>query len=177
MFDEAHQALLSLAQEDENLIPGSIRVVETIEERFSNEIGDSADSLELIMVLEFEGLVYSPDQLYSAMNFVVAEDFSRDGNIQPGTLKILEIADIEYDDASEKASIDVTLSARIYTGIDPSVIRKIVRGKKVSDALEDLNGNLPFEEVLSVDISPSWLHRFPLLDMQIQVRYPWETGT
>ena len=177
LFDEAHQALLSLAQEDENLIPGSIRVVETIEERFSNEIGDSADSLELIMILEFEGLVYSPDQLYSAMNFVVAEDFTRDGNIQPGTLKILEIADIEYDDASEKASIDVTLSARIYTGIDPSVIRKIVRGKKVSDALEDLNGNLPFEEVLSVDISPSWLHRFPLLDMQIQVRYPWETGT
>ncbi len=177
LLDEAHQALLSLAQEDEKLIPGSIRVVETIEDRFSNEIGDAADSLELNLKLEFEGLVYSPDQLHSAMNFVVAEDFSRDENIQPGTLKILEIAGIVYDDAGEEASIDVTISARIYTGIDSERIRQIVRGKNVSDALEDLNENLPFEEVLSADISPSWLRRFPLLDMQIQVRYPWEAGT
>ena len=177
LFDEAHQALLSLAQEDENLIPGSIRVVETIEEQYSNEIGDAADSLELILILEFEGLVYSPDQLHSAMNFVVAKDFSRDDNIQPGTLKILEIAGVVYDDAGEEANIDVTISARIFTGFDPLIIQQIVRGKKVSEALEDLNGNLPFEEVLSVDISPSWLRRFPLLDMQIQVRYPWEAGT
>ena len=177
LFAEAHQALLSLAQEDENLIPGSIRIVETIEERFSNEIGDAADSLELILILEFEGLVYSPDQLRSTMNFVVAEDFSRDENIQPGTLKILEIADIVYDDAGEEASIDVKISARIFTGIDPRLIRQIVRGKKVSEALEDLNETVPFEEVLSVDISPSWLRRFPFLDMQIQVRYPWEAGT
>ncbi len=177
LFAEAHQALLSLAQEDENLIPGSIRIVETIEERFSNEIGDAADSLELILILEFEGLVYSPDQLRSTMNFVVAEDFSRDENIQPGTLKILKIADIVYDDAGEEASIDVTISARIFTGIDPSLIRQIVRGKKVSEALEDLNENVPFEKVISVDISPTWLRRFPFLDMQIQVRYPWEAGT
>ncbi|MES0338552.1 MAG: baseplate J/gp47 family protein [Anaerolineales bacterium] len=177
LFDEAHQALLSLAQENENLIPGSIRVVETIEERFSNEIGDAADSLELILILEFEGLVYSPDQLHSAMNQVLVENLSKGENIQPGTLKILEIADIEYDDAGEETSINVTISARTYTVIDPSGIRKIVRGKKVSAALEDLNGTVPYEEVLSVDISPSWLRRFPFLDMQIQFRYPWEAGT
>ena len=177
LFDEAHQALLSLAQDDENLIPGSIRVVETIEERYSNDIGDAADSLELVLILEFEGLVYSPDQLHSAMNFIVAEDFSRDEQIQPGTLKILEIADFVYDDAGEEANIDCTISARIFTSIDPVLIRQIVRGKKVSDALEDLNGNAPYEEVTSVDISPSWLRRFPFLDMQIQVRYPWEAGT
>jgi len=169
--------LLSLAQENENLIPGSIRVVETIEERFSNEIGDAADSLELILILEFEGLVYSPDQLHSVMNQVLVENLSKGENIQPGTLKILEIADIEYDDAGEETSINVTISARAYTVVDPSGIRKIVRGKKVSDALEDLNGTVPYEEVLSVDISPSWLRRFPLLDMQIQFRYPWEAGT
>jgi hypothetical protein len=177
LFDEAHQALLSQAQEDEKLIPGSIRVVETIEERFSNEIGDAADSLGLILILEFEGLVYSPDQLHSAMNFVVAEDFSRDESIQPSTLKILEIADVVYDDAHEEASIEVTISARIYTVVDPSVIQQIVRGKKVSDALETLNGNVPYKEVINADISPSWLRRFPFLDMQIQVRYPWEIGT
>jgi hypothetical protein len=177
LFDEAHQALLSLAQEDEKLIPGSIRVVETIEERFSNEIGDAADSLELILILEFEGLAYSPDQLHSAINFVVAEDFSRDESIQPGTMKILEIADVVYDDAGEEANIDVTISARIFTVFDPELIRQIVRGKKVSDALENLNGNVPYEEVISVDISPSWLRRFPFLDLQIQVRYPWEAGT
>ena len=177
LFDEAHQALLSLAQEDEKLIPGSIRVVETIEERFSNEIGDAADSLELILILEFEGLVYSPDQLHSAINFVVAEDFSRDESIQPSTLKILEIADVVYDDAHPEANIDVTVSARIFTVFDPELIRQIVRGKKVSDALENLNGNVPYEEVINVDISPSWLRRFPFLDLQIQVRYPWEAGT
>jgi hypothetical protein len=177
LFDEAHQALLSLAQDDEKLIPGSIRVVETIEERFSDEIGDAADSLELISILEFEGLAYSPDQLHSAMNFVVVEDLSRDESIQPGTLKILEIADVVYDDAHEEASIEVTISARIYTVVDPSVIQQIVRGKKVSDALETLNGNVPYKEVINADISPSWLRRFPFLDMQIQVRYPWEIGT
>ncbi len=177
LFDEAHQALLSQAQEDEKLIPGSIRVVETIEERFSNEIGDAADSLGLILILEFEGLVYSPDQLHSDMNFVVAEDFSRDESIQPGTLKILEIADVVYDDAHEEVSIEVTISARIYTVVDPSVIQQIVRGKKVSDALETLNGNVSYKEVINADISPSWLRRFPFLDMQIQVRYPWEIGT
>ncbi len=177
LFAEANQALLGLAQEDENIIPGSIRVVETIEERFSSEIGDAADSLELILILEFEGLVYSPDQLHSALNFVVAEDFSRDEDVQPGTLKIIEIADIEYDNVGEEANIDVTISARIFTVFDPLFVQQIVRGKKVSDALVDLNGTVPYEEVLSVDISPSWLRRFPLLDLQIQVRYPWEAGT
>ena len=177
LFDEAHQALLSLAQENENLIPGSIRVVESIEERFSNEIGDVADSLELILILEFEGLVYSPDQLHSVMNQVLVENLSKGENVQPDTLKIIEIADIEYDNAGEESSIGVTISARTYTVIDPVLIRQIVRGKKVSDALIDLNGNALFEEVISVDISPTWLRRFPLLDMQIQVRYPWETET
>jgi hypothetical protein len=177
LFDEAHQALLSLAQEDENLIPGSIRVVETIEERFSNETGDAADSLELILILEFEGLVYSPAQLHAAVNQFLVDNLSEGENIQPDTLKLLEIADIEYDDTGEEANIDVTISARTYTVVDPLVIRQIVRGKKVSDALEDLNGNLTFAEVLSMDISPSWLRRFPFLDMQIQVRYPWEAST
>ena len=111
------------------------------------------------------------------MNFVVAEDFSRDESIQPSTMKILEIADVVYDDAHEEASIEVTISARIYTVVDPSVIQQIVRGKKVSDALETLNGNVPYKEVINADISPSWLRRFPFLDMQIQVRYPWEIGT
>jgi len=177
LFDEAHQALLSLAQENENLIPGSIRVVESIEERFSNEIGDVADSLELILISEFEGLVYSPDQLHSVMNQVLVENLFKGENVQPDTLKIIEIADIEYDNAGEESSISVRISARTYTVIDPVLIRQIVRGKKVSDALIDLNGNALFEEVISVDISPTWLRRFPLLDMQIQVRYPWETET
>jgi len=177
LFAEAHQALLSLAQEDENLIPGSIRVVEILEERFSSEIGDAADSLELILIVEFEGLAYSPDQLHSAINFFVTEDVSRNENIQPGTLKILEIADIEYENGGEEANIDVTISARIFTGFGPLLVQQIVRGKKVSDALVDLNGTVPYEEVLSVDISPSWLRRFPLLDLQIQVRYPWDAGT
>ena len=177
LLDEAHQALLGLAQEGENLIPGSIRIIETVEERFSNEIGDVADSLELNLVLEFDGRLYSPDQLFSAMNLVLAEDLARDENIQPDTLKILEIADIVYDDAAEEPSIDVTISALVYLGVDPSVIRNIVRGKYASDALEDLDAELPFENILSVDISPAWLHRFPLLDLQIHVRYPWEADT
>jgi len=177
LLDEAHQALLSLAQEDENLIPGSIRVLETIEERFSNEIGDAADSLEIILILEFEGLVYSPDQLHSTMNQVLVDDLSFGEIIQPDTLKILEIAEIVYDDTGEEASIDVAIAARTYTAVDPSAIRQIVRGKEVSDALKDLNGNVPFEKIKSVDISPTWLHLFPLLDMQIQVRFPWEAGT
>lgn len=177
LFAKAHQAVLGLAQEGEDLIPGSIRVFQTIEEHFSNDIGDAADSLELILILEFEGLVFSQDQLHATMNFVVAEELSRDEHIQPDTQKILEIADVVYDDAGEEPSMDVTLSARIFTVFDPSLIQQIVRGKGVSAALEDLNGVIPFEEIISVDISPTWLHRFPLLDLQIRVRYPWETDT
>jgi len=177
LFDKAHQALLGLAQEGEDLIPGSIRLLETVEVRFSNEIGDAADSLELSLILEFEGRVYSPDQLHSAMNQVLVEDLSKDENIQPDTLKILKVADIVYDNDDEEPSINVTISAQAFISVDFSVIRKIVRGKKASEALEDLNGEIPIEEILSVDISPAWLHRFPFLDLQIHIRYPWEADT
>ncbi len=177
LLAKAHQALLGLAQEGEDLIPGSIRLLETIEERFSIEIGEAADSLELSLILIFEVWVYSPDQLHSAMNQVLIDDLSKGENIQPDTLKILEIADMVYGDENGAPSIDVTISAQAFIGFDPSVIRAIIRGKNASEALEDLKGEIPFEEILSVDISPTWLHRFPLLDLQIRVRYPWETNT
>ncbi len=177
LFDKAHQALLGLAQEGEDLIPGSIRVLETVEERFSNEIGDAADSLELRLILEFEGRVYSPDQLHFAMNQVLVDDLSKGENIKPDTLKILKVADIVYDNADEETSIDVTISAQVFISADPSLIRKIVRGKKASEALEDLKGEIPNEEILSVDISPAWLHRLPFLDLQIHIHHPWEADT
>ncbi|MEE8122269.1 MAG: hypothetical protein V3T55_12120 [Anaerolineales bacterium] len=111
------------------------------------------------------------------MNQVLIDDLSKGENIQPDTLKILEIADMVYGDENGAPSIDVTISAHAFIGFDPSVIRAIIRGKNASEALEDLKGEIPFEEILSVDISPTWLHRFPLLDLQIRVRYPWETNT
>ena len=177
LFENAHQALLGLAQEGEDLIPGSIRILETVEERFSHEIGDAADSLELSLILEFEGWVYTPDQLHSSVKQALIEDLSKGENLQPETLKILEIAEIVYDNSDEEPSIDVTISAQAYTGVDPVMIRKIVRGRNASEALEDLIAEVPFEQILSVDISPAWLHRFPLLDLQIHVRYPWEADT
>jgi hypothetical protein len=79
--------------------------------------------------------------------------------------------------ADEETSIDVTISAQVFISADPSLIRKIVRGKKASEALEDLKGEIPNEEILSVDISPAWLHRFPFLDLQIHIHHPWEADT
>jgi len=175
LLDNAYQALLGLALEGEDLIPGSIRILETIETRFSNDIGDAADSLELNLLIEFEGQVYSPDQLYSVMKQVLIDDLSRGENIKPDTLKIIEVSDIVPGNTGEDSSIEVTISSQSYVGIDHEMIRKIVRGRIEFEALEDLIAEVPLEELLSVDISPAWLHRFPLLDLQIHVRYPWET--
>ncbi|MCK5635006.1 MAG: hypothetical protein KAI06_07960, partial [Anaerolineales bacterium] len=166
-----------LAQEGEDIIPGSIRINETVETRFSNEIGDAADSLELSLILEFEGQLYSPDQLLSVIKQVLIDDLSRDENIKPDTLKIIEISDIVPGDAAENPSIEVTISSQVYIGIDPVVIRNIVRGRNEFEALEDLKAAVQFEEISSFDISPAWLHHFPLLDLQIHVRYPWEADT
>ncbi len=177
LLDNAHQALLGLAQEGEDIIPGSIRINETVETRFSNEIGDAADSLELSLILEFEGQLYSPDQLLSVIKQVLIDDLSRDENIKPDTLKIIEISDIVPGDAAENPSIEVTISSQVYIDIDPVVIRNIVRGRNEFEALEDLKAAVQFEEVSSFDISPAWLHYFPLLDLQIHVRYPWEADT
>lgn len=177
LLGKAHQALLGLAQEGDDLIPGSIHLLKTVEEHFSIEIGEAADSLELSLSLIFEGWVYSPNELHSAMDQVLINDLAEGETIQPDTLKILEIADMAYGDEDNEPSIDVTISARIFTGFDPSLIQQVVRGKEVSAALEDLNGVIPFEEIISVDISPTWLHRFPLLHLQIRVRYPWEANT
>ncbi|MGB2895363.1 MAG: baseplate J/gp47 family protein [Anaerolineales bacterium] len=177
LLEKAHQALLGLSQEGEDIIPGSIRILETVETSFSNEIGDAADSLELSLVLEFEGQVYSPNQLFSVIKQVLNDDLSRGENIKPDSLKIIEISDIVPGDADEDPSIEVTISSQVYIGIDPIVIRKIVRGRDELEALEDLKAEVPFEEGLIVNISPAWLHRFPLLDLQIHVRYPWEADT
>lgn len=174
LFGQAHQALLGLAEEGEDIIPGSIRVLETVEENFSNGRGEAADSLELSMIIEFEGLVYSPDQLNSAMMNILLDDLSKGENIQPDTLKILEIAEIVYGTNDEEPSIDVALSAQAFIGVDPSAIRKITRGKEDTEALDELKVEFPSLKIKKVDISPSWLHRFPLLDMQIHVRYPWD---
>ena len=111
------------------------------------------------------------------MNQVLINDLAKGESIQPDTLKILELADMAFGDEDEEPSIEVTISARTFIGADSSVIRDIVRGKNADEALEDLSKEIPLEQIINVDISPTWLHRFPLLDLQIRVRYPWEANT
>ena len=177
LLDKAHQALLGLAQEGEDLIPGSIHLLKTVEEHFSIEIGEAADSLELSLIVIFEGWVYSPNGLHSALYQILINDLSKGENIQPDTLRILEIADIAYGDEDEGPSIDVTISAQTFFGADSSVIRDIVKGKIADEALEDLKKIISLVEIINVDFSPAWLNRFPILDLQIRVRYPWEANS
>ena len=111
------------------------------------------------------------------MQQILAKDIAKNQSVLPETLAILELSDVTYDTADGEPSIDVKISAKTYTGVNPSIVREIVRGKSDTYALEALEAELPLERIVRIDISPAWLHRFPLLDMQIHIRYPWESDS
>ena len=174
LFAEAHQALLGMTQEGEDIIPGSIHITKILEERFSNDVGDAADSLELSLIYEFEGIVFSPDELNFVLEQILAQNLSPGENIQPESLDIYNIADIVYDPDIENTEIVVSVSATVFDELDPSVLSTIVRGKPIDEAVKDLENERSIEAVLGVDISPSWIRIFPLLDLQIHIRNPWD---
>ncbi len=171
------QALDRMRQDREVVASGWIILPETLfiasvqEETFDRFLTEQADSVTLNLRLQVAGLAIDPNDLQQVAQAILAD------RTPPG-FRLLAINPTRSE--SVEQTTDNTLQLRLVangvvaTDVDPSLVRRMVRGKSIEEARAILQRAYPLQRPPSIQAQPEWLYRLigrlPLAAPRIQVR-------
>jgi hypothetical protein len=165
------RAQLSLADE---FVPGSLRIVRVEQERFDRTAGAAAESLGLELSLEVEGLSFRRSVAQAAIEAQLPERLPGGWQLIPGTLSFqaVEPEDQQPDGAAIFGSFQVRADTARQVSFEQ--IRRLARGAPTARVAGDLSSKFDLLQPPTIQTSPAWLPWLPWLEMQIEVRWPWE---
>ena len=165
------RAQLSLADE---FVPGSLRIVRVEQERFDRTAGAAAESLGLELSLEVEGLSFRRSVAQAAIEAQLPERLPGGWQLIPGTLSFqaVEPEDQQPDGAAIFGSFQVRADTARQVSFEQ--IRRLARGAPTARVAGELSSEFDLLQPPTIQTSPAWLPWLPWLEMQIEVRWPWE---
>lgn len=169
----AHDLRAQLPLADE-FVPASLRVIRVEQERFDRIAGSAAETLGLELTLEVEGLSFRRSEAQAAIEAQLPERLPDGWQLIPGTLSSQAVEpEVQHPDG---AAILVSFQVRADTARQVSFdqVRRLARGAATARIAGELSSELDLLQPPSIQTSPGWLPWLPWLEMQIEVRWPWE---
>ncbi len=154
------------------LIPGSLRVTEVVDERYDIGLGEAAESLGLALVLKIEGLAYSVPLVREAAEQELLALLPKNRMLIPGSLSLEAV-----DSAEDWPSIEVlfAIEGALAKTVDRDQLRQSILGDQKADAAARLKQLLGLEQAPLIKTSPSWMPWVPWLGMRIDFKWAWES--
>ncbi len=154
------------------LIDGST-ATSIVSKKFSAELDDETDTLNLDMEVKAFGLAYSTDELNKLLDTLV-DSFIPDGFKLSAKNKSISVEILGNSDdtvlSSSEADLQVTLKAYVVPGINEQELKTKLRGKKLNDA-RDLLNNIQNINNFELSISPNipFFGRMPVSEENISL--------
>lgn len=155
------------------LIPGSLRVTEVVDERYDIGLGEAAESLGLALVLKIEGLAYSVPLVREAAEQELLALLPKNRMLIPGSLS-LEAVDAVEDWPSMEVLF--AIEGVLAKTVDRDQLRQSILGDQKADAAARLKRLLGLEQAPLIKTSPSWMPWVPWLGMRIDFKWAWESA-
>lgn len=129
LIEEAKEKLKSEINDDQILIDATINV-ETVDEDFSNKVGDEATNINLNLKLKVTAKIISKTSLSKESRNAL------EGKVPEGF--VLRDDQLAYDFVLNDGSIDVNVKANLLPSLDSNEISKKISGKYINIAEEYL---------------------------------------
>jgi len=151
-------------------IPGSMKLIQIIEEKFEPESDQPTDHLELNLRIEYEALIVKDSDIELLARSVL------DANLPGGFLAIedtliTEIQQKPTQIVDSKTQLSVKSARQLLAQISEPLIVRLSLGLDPIQASERLSSNLLISQPPRIDIIPTWWPRLPILPFRITIDY------
>lgn len=164
LLDEAFTGLQVYLEEPSQFLLRESLTVQGMEVSFDRFLYERADRLGVRMRLLVTALVVDQDDAetvaYAALVRRVPEGYRL-------VDVAFEIGEVTEEPLGGEMTFFVTATGRTAAEIDVGRVREMIRGQPVTEAIEELNANLPISGAVRVTVWPDWLERMPLLPLRI----------
>lgn len=173
LLESGEQVLASAVPSGRAIAPGTIRMIELVEQQFDREAGEIANQISLRMTIEVEGLSFDSAQAERAIGTRLTNSVPAGRFIVPGSLVFIPVS-------SERDLSGATVQFRVRAGeahqIDLAAVRRAARGTPSSSIGDVLATRFRLASPPNLDLRPSWLPWMPLLETRIGVDWIWNSG-
>jgi hypothetical protein len=152
-------------------LESSFRIVEVLNTEFDAEVGDVADSLQLLLSLQASIAIIDFNEAQHHAALFLKTDLFSGYQFTPGSPRAVTLKEEHFQ--ADDPYVEIVFEVITNREIDQDKIKKSLRGLSPDEAREQLSihsGNLPPE----IRLSPPWWPCLPLFDHQIDVIVVWE---
>jgi hypothetical protein len=154
------------------LAVGSLHVARVLSQEYDRQPGQAADTIQVSMRVEFEAWVFSPRQAETALLPLIETARPDDSQPVPGSLTIQEELDTPIIWEDDQLYFRVT--QEIYYGPSPQQLLRLLWFIPPERASNELSQRLELDRPADLSLFPPWWPRLPLLEMRIDLVYPWD---
>mgnify|MGYP001116312890 CR=1 FL=1 len=172
LLSQAEEILMANRLPSEQILTDSLAIQEILFERFDQDEGDIAETLELEMGAIAQLYFVNLEELNADVAQGLSSEINSGEELVPGSLNI---QDVQIFDSTSPDTINLQIDANyeLYRPLDKSELSQEIRAMQPLAAQRLLSDQYPHNNY-SIDLDPGWYPFLPLLEMQISVRYPWE---
>lgn len=176
LMDRTEEECGISTQSDQILVEGSLEVKDILESHFDHAPGDVADSLSLDLELELSGLTISSKSLQDLSMELFSDTLSLKYLPVPGSFTFSCLMQESVDEPSQRW-VHVSVDVDTYHMLNAGKLKRVIRGKKHSDAVDLLLELYPLSSHPDFLIKPSWYPILPVIDQRIDFNWIWEKNT
>ena len=173
LIEGAESTLLAQLDRGFDLVPGSLRITEVVDEHYDVGLGEAAQSLGLSLTLNIEGLGYSVPLVLEAAEQEILSGLPANRLLIPGSLS-LEAIDAESDWPAMEVLF--ALKGSLAKNIDRDLLRRTVLGDPKAQAAARLEELLDLDQAPRIKTAPVWMPWVPWLGMRIDIKWAWESA-
>jgi hypothetical protein len=164
--DLAREEVKNQQTESEKAITESLNLDEIILKIQSNPVGEPSDTLTMTMKVQYSVITYNPQDVTGLINQI----------FDAGILKIVhtvdeEVSIVELHKPTQTAENTYKWQVRgtrwIADDWDQDLARKLIKGKRVEEAVKIIEEQFPNIQSLEVDLTPRFWRRMPYLPGRI----------
>jgi len=153
--------------ENEFLARDSLRVVNIIQETYSNFVNEQTDTLILDIRAELQATVVDETKAIGLVYDELAGGVEPGYELIPGTL-LFESGEVERVDDQGRVTFEMYGEGMTAASLVTDEILDEIAGQKSGVAVTYLFENLPLQDYPSVQVWPNWFGRLPFLPVRMQ---------
>jgi len=173
LLESAEEVLATELNRGYQIVPGSLRVAEVVEERYDIGVGNAAESLGLALILKIDGLGYSVPLVREAAEQELLSALPKNRTLIPGSLSLKAV-----DATADWPSMEILFEVKgaVAKTVDRDLMRQSILGDPKAEAATRLKQLLGLEQAPLIQTTPSWMPWVPWLGMRIDFKWAWENA-
>jgi hypothetical protein len=159
----------------EFLAPDSVMLVAVLAETYEVAVGEQADLVPLTLRAAYAGTVVDDNDARAAAQQALAAEVSEGEFLEAGSERFERYPETQTD-TDGRAHFGMQAAGVALPGINPSLVRELVRGQEIPQAQLRLASALPLNGLPSVAVWPEWYPRLPWMPFRIAVAVVQDDG-